>query len=453
MQDSTYVIHEPQPPLPDCTLEQLRPETRESLLKNNWEQLFPVQAKAIPYILSGKELIVQSKTGSGKTGAFLLPLLEILDDNHPHPQALIMVPTRELAEQVYGEFVKLTTNRNLRSVALYGGVGYDKQIRALREGCHLIIATPGRLLDFLQRGNLDFLSLRDMIIDEADEMLSMGFYPDMRRIRSYMPRRFCTTLFSATIPQTVKSLAREFQHGESLFLSLSVDKVGADTLEHFYYRADSVSKDRLLVQVLELENPQSCMIFCNMKKDVAYLGEFLQKQGFSTEILSGDIPQAQRQRTLNSFKERAFKILVSTDVAARGIDISEVSHVFMYDHPENPESYVHRSGRTGRAGKSGIAISIMSPLEEMEVKKIQTQFNIQFILKTLPAQAELDQRVRDRLVNFLERDKRSLSKSIQERIARYFPLIDQLGQDQDERELLALLLHEYYLKKIASTQE
>ena len=244
-------IIEPKNKLPDYTFDQLPSLQKEVLTAHGWTDLMPVQRKTIPYMLNARDMLIQSKTGSGKTGAFVLPLLQVIEPTHLFPQALILVPTRDLALQVQSEIDLLAKGSGIRSTPIFGGVGYEPQLRALREGVHIIVATPGRLLDHAQRGHIDFLSVRDLVMDEADEMLSMGFYPDMQRIRKYLPKEIACTMFSATIPQTVKSLAREFQRPNADFLSLSYDQVIANNLEHRYYMCDVMEKDTLTIKVLE----------------------------------------------------------------------------------------------------------------------------------------------------------------------------------------------------------
>lgn len=446
-------IIEPKNKLPDFTFEQLTPELQQNLQGLGWNNLMPVQQKTIPYMLAGRDMLIQSKTGSGKTGAFVLPLLQVIEVDHVYPQALILVPTRELANQVFSEIGKLAHQSGIKTVAIFGGVGYEPQIRALRQGVHIIVATPGRLLDHMQRGNVDCLDLRDLILDEADEMLSMGFYPDMQKIRRYLPKEVCCTLFSATIPQTVRSLAREFQRKSAEFLSLSYDQVIAHNLEHRYYMVDSMEKDSMVVKLLEWENPDSCMIFCNMKKDVAYLEQLLPVCGFSVGALSGDIQQKQRDRILKAFRNKEINILIATDVAARGIDISHVSHVIIFDHPDDHEIYVHRSGRTARAGRSGVAISLITPTEELEIQKTAADFGIQFIKMPPLDEEDLADRVRQRTIGLLEREKRGLGQKARNRIKRYLPLVEQLAEIPEERELLAYLLDQYYWKRFGNQKE
>ena len=437
-------IIEPQNKLPDCTMDQLPEWLRNTLVEQGWNDLMPVQRKAIPYMLAGRDMLIQSKTGSGKTGAFAIPLLQVIEPQHVFPQALVLVPTRELAIQVQNEFVKLAKGTGIRSAAIFGGVGYEPQLKALREGVHVIVATPGRLLDHAQRGHIDFLSVRDLVMDEADEMLGMGFYPDMQRIRKYLPKELSCTMFSATIPQTVKSLAREFQRKTADFLSLSYDQVIAHNLEHRYYMVDVMEKDSMIIKVLEWENPESCMIFCNMKRDVAYLEQVLTNYGFVVGALSGDVAQNNRERILKEFRNKKLNILICTDVAARGIDVSHVSHVIVHDHPDDHEVYVHRSGRTARAGRSGVAISLITKVEEIELQKTAADFGISFIKMPPIDEEALASRIRQRTIAVLEREKRVLGQKTRERLRRYLPLVEQLAGVEEERELLAYLLDRYY---------
>jgi len=439
-------IKEPENKLPDFNTQDL-PEALQATVKGlGWNELMPVQKKTIPYMLQGRDMLIQSKTGSGKTGAFLLPLLQVIIPEHIFPQALILVPTRELALQVHGEAEKLSKDLGIRSCAIFGGVGFEHQIRALRNGVHIIVATPGRLLDHTQRGNVDFNSIRDLVMDEADEMLGMGFYPDMQRIRRFLPKQISCTMFSATIPQTVKSLAREFQRPNADFLSLSYDQVIAKNLEHRYYASDAMGKDSLLIKILEWENPDSCMIFCNMKKDIAYLEQVMRDYGFHVKSLSGDIAQAERERVLGEFRENKLKLLICTDVAARGIDVTHVSHVIVFDHPSDHEVYVHRSGRTARAGRSGLAISLITPVEEIEIQKTAADFGINFIKMPPINEEELASRVRQRAEAKLDRERRFLSQKQNERMRRYLPMVEELSQSTEGKELLAYLLDSHYWK-------
>ena len=442
-------IIEPKNKLPDYTFDMLPDEQKGILQKHGWTQLMPVQRKTIPYMLAARDMLVQSKTGSGKTGAYVLPLLQVIVRDHIFPQALILVPTRELCIQVEDEIEKLAEGTGIRSVAIFGGVSYEPQLKALRAGVHIIVATPGRLMDHVQRGNVDFLDIRDLILDEADEMLSMGFYPDMQKIRRYLPKAISCTMFSATIPQTVKSLAREFQRPSAEFLSLSYDKVIANNLEHYWYPCDVMDKDSMTIKVLEYYNPDSCMIFCNKKSDVSYLEQVLSGYGFKVGALSGDVAQAMREKTLNAFREKKLKILICTDVAARGIDVDHVTHVIVFDHPADHEVYVHRSGRTARAGRSGLCISLITPVEEIEIRQTAADFGINFIKKEVPTDEEIARRVSDRVRVSLEQERRHFGgQKATERISRMLPLVKDLANGPvEDQMLLAYLVDKFAWKR------
>ena len=442
-------IIEPKNKLPDYTFEQLPQEQKEILTRHGWTDLMPVQRKTMPYMLAARDMLVQSKTGSGKTGAYVLPLLQVIVRDHVFPQALILVPTRELAIQVQDEVQKLSEGTGIKSVAIFGGVSYEPQLKALKEGVHIIVATPGRLMDHVSHGNVDFLDIRDLVLDEADEMLSMGFYPDMQKIRRYLPKQLACTMFSATIPQTVKSLAREFQRPSAEFLSLSYDKVIANNLEHRWYSCDVMDKDTLTVRILEYENPDSCMIFCNKKCDVSYLEQVLSGYGFNVGALSGDVSQALREKTLNAFREKKLRILICTDVAARGIDVDHVTHVIVYDHPDDHEVYVHRSGRTARAGRSGVCISLITPVEEIEIKQTAADFGINFIKQEPLTEEAIAKKVGERTRLRLEGERNRFGgQKARERISHFIPLAKELANgSEDDQMLLAYLLDRYAWKK------
>ena len=397
------------------------PEEQKAILREHgWTELMPVQRKSIPYMLAARDMLVQSKTGSGKTGAYALPLLQVIVRDHPYPQALILVPTRELCIQVQEEFEKLSKGTGIKSVAIFGGVSYEPQIKALRSGVHVIVATPGRLMDHIQRGNVDLLSIRDLC-----------------------------TMYSATIPQTVKSLAREFQRPGADFLSLSYDKVIANNLEHRYYTCDVMEKDSMTIKVLEYYNPESCMIFCNYKRDVSYLEQVLSGYGFEVGALSGDVAQSLREKTLNAFRDKKLKILICTDVAARGIDVDHVTHVIVYDHPADHEVYVHRSGRTARAGRSGLCISLITPVEEIDLRQTAVDFGINFIKMDPLTNEEIAKKVSERTKVRLEEVRKHFGgQKATERISRMLPLVKDLANGStDDQMLLAYLLDRYAWNK------
>ncbi|MGH2570007.1 MAG: DEAD/DEAH box helicase, partial [bacterium] len=395
----------------------------------------------------GRDLMVQSRTGSGKTGAFLLPILERVDSRRPACQALVLVPTRELAHQVHGEAEKMAEGSRVRVVPVYGGVGYGPQLEALKQGAHVVLGTPGRILDHLERGTLKLDDLRILVFDEADRMLSMGFYPDMVELRSYLPQRRDGFMFSATYPYSVLSLAKQFLD-EPEFLSLSHGQQHVASTEHLYYEVPSMEKDRALVRIIEIENPDSAIIFCNTKANVRYVAIVLQRFGYDAEQLSADLSQKEREEVLERTYKKQLRFLVSTDLAGRGIDIESLSHVIVYDFPEDPESYIHRTGRTGRAGASGEAISLVDRLEKLALKDVARRFGVDFVRKDLPTDEEVQNVVGQRVTALLEQRLRHLDRLVVERMQRMIPLARGLFESDDERAIIAMLLDEYYQKTL-----
>jgi ATP-dependent RNA helicase DeaD len=430
--------------LPDITFEQLSAVQREAVARADWPALMPVQARAIPYLMAGEDIMVQARTGSGKTGAFLLPMLERLDARRNTTQALILVPTRELARQVWREADMLCSPAGLRPVAVYGGVGYGAQTDALKQGAQIVVGTPGRVLDHLLRRTLSLDNLRMLVFDEADRMLSMGFYPDMVRVQRYLPeRRVHTSMFSATFPAYVMRLAHEFLH-EPQFLSLSSDHVHVTDTEHVFYTVPGMDKDRALVRLIEDENPASAIIFCNTKVKVHYVTAVLQRFGYDTDELSADLGQNERERVLERVRQGTLRFLVATDVAARGLDIPDLSHVIQYEVPEDVESYIHRAGRTGRAGAAGTAVTLVSAGERMAFNRIGKHYEIEMIERPLPSDADVEAVVAERLTALLEARLRDRDKLQTERSRRFVPLARALAEAEDELPLITMLLDDTY---------
>ncbi len=432
---------EPDDALPEVTLAGLPPALAGAVRAAGWPDLMPVQRKAIPYLLAGRDMIVQSRTGSGKTGAFLLPLFDRLDDTLARPQALILSPTRELARQIFDEFERIKGERGLKAVAIYGGVRYGPQLDKLAAGAQVVVGTPGRVLDHLQRRTLSLDHCRAFVLDEADEMLSMGFYPDMMAMRSWLPKERQSCMFSATIPPRVKALAHEFLRDPG-FLSLSTGNVSVDAIEHRYYRVDPMQKDRTLVRLIELENPESAIIFANTRREVEYLGQFLSNYGYDAASLSGDLSQKAREAVMRRIRSGRLRFLVATDVAARGIDISDLSHVFMFNMPDDQEYYVHRAGRTARAGKTGTSITLVSIEEETNLKRTAHKYGIEMQRAELPTDADVEARVNERMTVTLEARYRTKTNLNRERLRRFLPMVEELARE--EPELLAMLVDDLY---------
>lgn len=442
----TEILLEPENPLPDYSIDQLPDTMRATLSGMGWNSLMAVQAKSIPYLLDGRDMIIQSRTGSGKTGAFLIPLLLRLDPSRRHPQTLILVPTRELAGQVYNEFLSISRNTGLSGALVYGGVGYGTQLQALRDGAQVIVGTPGRVLDHIGRRSLNLDRLSVVIFDEADEMLSMGFYPDMREIRRYLPRERSSWMFSATIPYRVQMLAQEFLHHPE-FLSLSVGQVTVQTAEHRIYDVPPLEKDLMLMRIIEMENPDSAIIFCNTKQDVEYVATVLGNYGYDADLLSGDLDQKERERAMGRIRRGETRFLVATDVAARGIDISDLSHVIQYDVPKDPDSYVHRAGRTARAGNTGVVITLVANMSERsDLKKISRRYSVDFVELPMPTQEELETRLAERLTVVLDDQFRNARRLERERLKRFISMVKSLSDSEEEVSLLAMVLDGLYHK-------
>ncbi len=432
---------EPELSLPAATLESLPEALRTRVANAGWTSLMPVQSKAIPYLQDGRDMIVQSKTGSGKTGAFLLPLFDKLDASLKAPQALILSPTRELARQIFEAFQEMTGDSGLTGVVIYGGVKYAPQLQALEEGCQVVVGTPGRILDHLQRRTLVLDDISTFILDEADEMLSMGFLPDMREMKRYLPTPRQSCMFSATMPHRVRNLAKSFLD-EPGFLSLSTGNVGVEEIRHKYYRLDAMQKDRTLVRLIELENPDSAIIFANTKREVEYVGTFLANYGYDAASISGDLSQAAREAVMKRIRDGNLRFLVATDVAARGIDISDLSHVIMYDVPQDQEYYIHRAGRTARAGKTGTALVLTTIETERQLLQTAHKYAIEMERAEVPTDEDVRSRVSERMTVTLEsrfRDKTNLNR---ERLQRFIPMVEELARE--EPELLAMLIDDLY---------
>ena len=340
----------------------LSPQLMKDLKHNGFESPMAVQALAIPILMEGRDLMVQAKTGTGKTLAFGIPIIERTDVNSHDVQTLILAPTRELAEQVSGEMRKIGYNKRVKIAAVYGGKSINSQAKMLQGGAHVVVGTPGRILDMIDRRLLRLQNVRMLILDEADRMLDMGFIDDIKKIMSHVPKERQTMLFSATIPERIQELARRIMRDPEM-ISVSPDELTVAEIEQYYYEIDSNRKFDAFMEVIMKETPSSAIVFCNTKRWAETLGRLMRKKGLRTEALHGDLTQGQRDHVMEGFRNRRFEFLVATDVAARGLDIDDVSHIFNYDIPREKENYIHRIGRTGRAGKKGKAITFIAPHE------------------------------------------------------------------------------------------
>ena len=338
-----------------------------------YESPTPIQAKAIPNILMARDVVGLAQTGTGKTASFTLPMIEVLAGGRAKarmPRSLILTPTRELAAQVAENFDTYGKYTNLSKALLVGGVSMDKQVKLLERGVDVLIATPGRLLDLFERGQILLNDIKILVIDEADRMMDMGFIPDIEKIVSLVPFTRQTLLFSATMPPEIKKLTEKFLSNPKE-VSVAAPATTAKTVEQFVVHADPRRKDEILERIIRNEDVQNAFIFCNRKRDIDGLVRYLRNKGYKASGMHGDMPQKNRTETLQDFKDGKVTLLVCSDVAARGIDVSDLSHVFNYDVPMNSDDYVHRIGRTGRAGKNGRAWMLSTKREEKYLDAIE----------------------------------------------------------------------------------
>ncbi len=363
----------------------LNPNILRAIEEMGFEEMSPIQAKAIPVLLEGKDVIGQAQTGTGKTAAFGIPLLQRVNPKDKHLQAIVLCPTRELAIQVAEEIRKLANfMHGIKILPVYGGQEISKQIRSLKSGVQIIIGTPGRVMDHMRRKTVKLDTVNTIILDEADEMLNMGFREDIETILSQIPEERQTVLFSATMPGPILEIARTYQkHAETIRVvkrELTVPKI-----EQYYYEVTQRNKEDVLSRLLDMYNPKLSLIFCNTKKQVDELTSALQGRGYFAEGLHGDLKQQQRDRVMHSFRNGRTEILVATDVAARGIDVDDVEAVFNYDVPQDDEYYVHRIGRTGRAGREGRAFTLVVGREIYKLKDIMRYCNTKIKVQPIPS--------------------------------------------------------------------
>jgi len=330
----------------------------------------PVQTEAIPLVLAGNDIVAQAQTGTGKTAAFGLPTMSMIDAHLNKVQLLVITPTRELATQVSDELYSLGRFCGIKTVTIYGGSSYSRQIGLIEKGASVIVATPGRMLDLLKNDRLPGFSPKMVVLDEADEMLDMGFLEDIEEIFTYLPKERQTLLFSATMPDPIKRLASKILH-EPKFVSITPkDHTTNEDIEQLYYVINEYERDDAMIRLLDALEPEKSIVFCRTKKEVDRLSTQLMAVGYAAKGLHGDMEQNQRESVIKAFRSSQIEILVATDVAARGLNVADITHVFNYHMPFDPESYVHRIGRTGRAGKKGTAITLVTPIEFHSMQRI-----------------------------------------------------------------------------------
>jgi ATP-dependent RNA helicase DeaD len=398
----------------------------------------PVQAITIEPALAGRDLLVRAKTGTGKTAAFCLPMIERAEAGSRKTHALVLAPTRELAQQIGEEFTTMAKYKDVNISVLVGGLAMGPQEEQLDRGCEIVVGTPGRILDHMRRGNLSLAQCRMVCLDEADEMLSMGFYEDVTKILDETPEDRQILLFSATISDETKRLADAYlRDPESIRLSTDADNV--QSIDHVLYETTpDLHKIRALLFLLDIEDPSSAIIFCNTREDTATVASFLDRQGLDVQLLSGELSQARRSQVMKKVKGGEVRFLVSTDVAARGIDISDLSHVINYSLPQDPSVYLHRTGRTGRIGKSGTAISLVGGSDLQTRKVLETRHGLRFTLKTLP---DADGAVRYRVERQAKQIRDAMGSLVFE---SYLPTVRALKERPDGEALLAAALRAFF---------
>ncbi|MED4971158.1 DEAD/DEAH box helicase [Geobacillus sp. NFOSA3] len=345
-------------------------ELMKAIRRMGFEETTPIQAETIPLSLQNKDVIGQAQTGTGKTAAFGIPLIEKVDVKNEAIQGLVVAPTRELAIQVSEELYKIGAVKRVRVLPIYGGQDIERQIRALKKRPHIIVGTPGRIIDHINRKTLRLDNVHTVVLDEADEMLNMGFIDDIEAILSNVPEKRQTLLFSATMPEPIRRIAERFMN-EPHIVKVKAREMTVPNIQQYYLEVQEKKKFDILTRLLDIQAPELAIVFGRTKRRVDELAEALNLRGYAAEGIHGDLSQAKRLSVLRKFKEGSIEILVATDVAARGLDISGVTHVYNFDIPQDPESYVHRIGRTGRAGKTGVAMTFVTPREIGQLHNIE----------------------------------------------------------------------------------
>ncbi|WP_088241086.1 DEAD/DEAH box helicase [Calothrix rhizosoleniae] len=416
----------------------LSQERTQQLEKLGFTEPTNIQQQAIPHLLNGRDVVGQSQTGTGKTAAFSLPILEQLDVKHKAVQSLILAPTRELAMQVHTAISNFVGKQGIRVLATYGGQSIDRQIMQLKRGVHIVVGTPGRVIDLLDRGYLKLDAVKWFVLDEADEMLSMGFIDDVEKILSKAPKERQTALFSATMPPSIRQLVNNFLRSP-VTVTVQQPKAAPNKINQLAYLIPRHwTKARALQPILEMEDPETAIIFVRTRRTAAELTNQLQIAGHSVDEYHGDLSQQARERLLKRFRNRQVRWVVATDIAARGLDVSELSHVINFDLPDSPETYVHRIGRTGRAGNEGTAISLVQPFERRKQQSFERHVRQSWQVLSIPTRARIEARQLEKLQTQV-RDTLT-----GERLASFLPIVSELSEQYDAHAIAAAALQMAY---------
>jgi ATP-dependent RNA helicase DeaD len=420
-----------------------------AILNMGFEEATAIQEQTIPIALEGRDLIGQAQTGTGKTAAFGIPLVERIMVDSEQIQGIVLSPTRELAVQVAEELNKIGEFKGIHSLPIYGGQEMERQIRALKKRPHIIVATPGRLMDHMRRRTIRLNLIKMVVIDEADEMLNMGFVEDIETILNEIPEERQTLLFSATMPRQIQNLAQKFMKNPEI-ISIKAKTVTVETIEQHFIEVQEWQKFDVMSRLLDIQSPDLAIIFCRTKRRVDEISEALNKRGYSAEAIHGDLSQSKRDSVLRQFKEGIIEILVATDVAARGLDISGVTHVYNFDIPRDPEAYVHRVGRTARAGKTGLAVTLVTPREMGQLRLIEQVTRRKMIRKPVPTMIEAVAG-QQRLIK-----EKLLRVVAEEDIQKYKRLAEELLEENDSITLIAaalkMIAKEPEISKVQLTQ-
>ncbi|MGI6113405.1 MAG: DEAD/DEAH box helicase [Mahellales bacterium] len=401
----------------------LSKEIKKAIKDIGFEEATPIQSQAIPSILAGQDIIGQAQTGTGKTAAFGIPALEMINQQSKELQVVALCPTRELAIQVAEEIRKLSKyKKGIEVLAIYGGQPIERQIRALKKGVQMVVGTPGRIIDHLNRRTIKMDNVNMVILDEADEMLDMGFVEDIEKILNRIPQQRQIVLFSATMPKPILDLTKKYQNNAKLIKVIRKQLTVGNT-EQLYLEVKGNTKLEILCRLLDMYYPKLCLVFCNTKRRVDELVEQLQTRGYLADGLHGDMKQSQRDRVMNRFRNGAIEILVATDVAARGIDVDDIGVVFNYDMPQDEEYYVHRIGRTGRAGKAGRAFTFIVGREIYKLRDIQKYTKTKISLHPVPSISDVEE---IKTSQFLERIKEEIDKG---GLEKYLHLVEKILED------------------------
>lgn len=421
----------------------LKEDVLKAIDDMGFEEPSKIQAKVIPVLLEGFDVIGQAQTGTGKTLAFGAPVLNNITSAGNKVKCLVLAPTRELAIQVNEELVRIAKHTRTRILPVYGGQSIDRQIKALTRGIDIIVGTPGRVLDLMRRRVIDLRNIEFLVLDEADEMLNMGFVEDIEEIIKNTNDERQTLLFSATMPQEIKKLAKNYMKDDAQHISIIKNAMTVSTVSQYYYEVKHSDRVESLCRILDVDAPTAAIIFCKTKKGVDELVASMQARGYSVEGMHGDLSQNYRMNTLKKFKEGNLEFLVATDVAARGIDVENVTHVINYDLPQDTESYVHRIGRTGRANREGVAYTLVTPREYRALKQIERVTNSKIKRKNIPT---IDDIFEAKYNNIYSRIKETIEG---EDYSKFIPLAEQIDEEFNLVQVAASLMHIIYNKEVS----